>query len=217
MVLRAVIFDLDGTLIDSVGDIAAALNRMLTARGLPPVDAEMVKPLVSFGARDIIKRAFGKAASTLDIEKTFAEFQSTYRSIPPDPSCLFPHAIDMLKELRRRKLKIGVCTNKPEDNAQRIMSGIGLDPLVDVLAGRRDGVPPKPDPTSVFEILKRLNVAASDTAYVGDNEVDAETAKAANLPFVLVSFGYPSGKLENIPHALRIDSFHELPEILHKL
>ena len=214
MTRRAVIFDLDGTLIDSASDIAIVLNRMLSSRGLPPTHADAVKKLVSYGAKDIIKAIFGAVAETMNIDEAFAEFQATYRSIPPNPDTLFPYAMDMLKQLQQQKYAIAICTNKPEDNARRILSGIGLDPYLQSIVGKRDGLPAKPNPAPVFEILKQLGLASSDAIYVGDNEVDAETAKAAAMPFLLVSFGYPTGNIDTIPRDGLIDDFRELPNML---
>jgi|SRR5579862_475294 len=214
MVRRAIIFDLDGTLIDSAADITSVLNRMLAARSMQPTSETSVRRLVGLAATDIVKSVFGDRVATMDVDAAVAEFQATYRSIPPDPGALFPHALNVMHQLRQQGLTLGICTNKPEDNARRIITGIGLDPHIEAIVGKREGLPPKPSPAAIFEVLRQLKASTSEAVYIGDSEVDAATAQAADVPFVLVSFGYPMGNIEDIACAARIDDFRELPDRL---
>lgn len=209
---HGIVFDLDGTLIDSAADIADVLNAMLDKRGNPPVAVDIVKPLVSLGARDILARVFGPQ-DPAENDRLMTEFQSTYRAQPPDPSRLFPGVLPMLETLRGEGYALGICTNKPEDNARRIVAAIGLAERIDVLIGRREGMPAKPNPAPLFEALRQMNAPRETALYVGDNEVDAETAIAANIPFILVSFGYPTGSLNAIASQARLDHFDQFPPL----
>lgn len=209
---RAVVFDLDGTLIDSAVTATAILNRMLAKRGLPPTRKELARNWVSLGAAGLIANAFGDAAG--DLNAAIAEFRALYRELPPDPAELFPHVPEMLAALTKQGIRIGICTNKPEDLARHVVKGVGIETSFQALVGGGAGFPAKPDPMMLFETLKRLGVDAADAVYVGDSEIDAETAAAAGLPFFLVSFGYAIGDAAAIACAARIDDFRDLPAAL---
>lgn len=210
---RAVIFDLDGTLIDSAVAATTVLNQMLERRGLPHTDKSLVKNWVSLGASGLITNALGDAIR--DLTQDIAEFRSLYRAMTPDPAELFPHVPEMLAALAVQGYALGLCTNKPEDLARHVIRGVGIEPHIRAIVGGREGLPAKPHPAPLYETLKHL--AAADAVYVGDSEVDAAAAKAAGLPFFLVSFGYAIGKMEDIACTARIDDFRDLPDRLLEL
>jgi phosphoglycolate phosphatase len=210
---RAVIFDLDGTLIDSALTIAGIVHAMQDARGVPKAAFNDVRTWVSRGADTFIPVALGYP---FDDEKRraadVAEFRRIYRATKPNPDELFPHALATVAALKIEGYRIGICTNKPEPTARLIIDGIGLAPHVDALVGKRDGLPEKPNPAPLRQALAELG--AADAVYIGDSEVDAEAAMAARLPFFLVSFGYALGNAGDIACAARIDDFRTLPELL---
>ncbi len=213
---RAVIFDLDGTLIDTAAKATVHLNYMLKQRGRPETEKSHVSKLVSLGVETMIGKTLGSSAQSLAGDLT--EFRRLYRMLPPDAHDLYPYAREAVQALvggAGQHYQIGVCTNKREDLARDLIRGVGLEPYVQALVGAREGLPIKPDPAPVYELLGQLGVSPAETVYVGDSEVDADTARAAGLAaFVLVSFGYPIGNLGEIDCDARIDDFRALPAVL---
>jgi phosphoglycolate phosphatase len=205
---RAIAFDLDGTLVDTAAKATDVLNFMLQNRGQPETDKSRVSKLVSLGVETMVAKSLGSFAQALADD--LAEFRRLYRLSPPSARDLYPHTRDMLEALTGRSTKIGVCTNKREDLARDVIKEVGLEPFVNALVGAREGLATKPDPAPVLEVMRQLGVSAAEAIYVGDSEVDAEAARAAGLPFCLVTFGYPTGNLDAIDCDMRIDDFRDL-------
>jgi phosphoglycolate phosphatase len=212
---RAVVFDLDGTLIDSALPISAAINVLLTERKGRPLDPSQVRPWISLGVDALVGNALGSDVRCLAAD--IAEFRRIYASLQPDPRQVYPGALDALAELNSRSIQVGICTNKPQALTEQIMGGLGLKPLVHTIVGARHSYRPKPHPDLLYLTLERLAVTREDAMYVGDSETDAETAAAAGVPFVLVNFGYATGDRANIDCCARLDSLHHLPSTLEAL
>ena len=188
---QAVIFDLDGTLVDSAKGIAQALSRVRADRGLGPAPLADVKRWVSHGAEQLVTFALG----------------STPASLAAD---LFPEALQTVEALHGRGLRIGVCTNKPQMLADNIVQGVGLARFVAAVVGGAPDLEPKPHPAPLHRVMDRLGVATDQILYVGDSEVDAETARRVGAAFALVAHGYVIGAREEIPCAIRIEALSDL-------
>jgi phosphoglycolate phosphatase len=209
---RAIIFDLDGTLIDSAVQITVALNQLLARRGGAPVDKSQTRGWISLGATRLVAHALGECER--DPVEDVVEFRALYGALTPDPADLFAGVADALSSLRDAGYRMGVCTAKPQGLAQRVLDGAGIAQFFDAVVGGRDGMPAKPDPAQVYETLSLLGARAGNAIYVGDSEVDAEAAAAAGLPFLLATFGYAIGDAAKIQCAARFDDFGELPELI---
>ncbi len=212
---RAVLFDLDGTLIDSAPSIAEALNVAITRRGGKPVDAARVAPWISLGAAELVRKALGALAA--DPHADVAEFRAIYGALAPDAKDLYFGVSVILAQLDADGIVMAVCTNKPQALAERVIQGVGLAPYVRAVVGGDPGLPPKPHPDSLLIALDRVNASPGDTAYVGDSEIDAAAAAAARLPFVLATFGYASRGVQEIACMARFDAFPDLPAVLADL
>jgi phosphoglycolate phosphatase len=212
---RAILFDLDGTLIDSAPMIAAALNRVIAERGGEAVPLEKVRGLVSRGAAELVSTCFGACAT--DTKNDLGAFREIYRTLVPQECDLYPGARAALEILHSEGRQLAVCTNKPQALTEGILAALGLDRYFAVVMGGDVCTRPKPDAAHLFDILQRLGADAADAVYVGDSEVDGEAAQAAGLPFILVTFGYAIGRIEEIPHSIMIDHFRELPAVMRRL
>ncbi len=210
--LRALLLDLDGTLLDSAPAIVKALNVVLARRGGRPVDAPQVRKWVSFGAHRLVANAFGPWATSPDDD--LAEFRSVYERQEADPADLYPGAVTMLSELTAAGLRIAVCTNKPQASARRLIDGLGLARFIEVVVGGRQDLRPKPHPDSVLEALTALQATPDQAIFVGDSEVDAGAAAAAAVSFVLATFGYAMSEPGDIKCFAAIDRLGELPRIV---
>ena len=208
---QAVIFDLDGTLVDSAKGIAVALNRVRASRGLSPAPLADVKRWVSHGAQQLVTFALDSSPASLAAD--LAAFRAIYADIPADSADLFPGALETVKALQRRGFSIGVCTNKPQTLAVNMVEGLGLGPFVAVVVGGAPDLEPKPNPASLHQVMERLGAVRDQVLYVGDSEVDAETAERAGVEFVLVGHGYVIGRREEIQCAALIDELNELLQL----
>jgi phosphoglycolate phosphatase len=198
---RGIIFDLDGTLIDSRRDIAAAVNRMRGERELPPLTVEQVDAMVGEGARVLVRRALspqpGPAAGPGrdELRQALASYLAHYADVCLDTTCAYPGVAAMLAALAP-SFTLGVLTNKGEALSRRILDSLGLGRhLREVVGG--DTLPTrKPNPGGLFLLADRLGTAADRLLLVGDSDIDARTALAAGCPFALALWGRTAASRE---------------------
>ena len=184
--MRALIFDLDGTLIDSEPDLRAALNRLLADRGLSPLNAAAVRAMIGDGARMLVQRAFAahnRAAGPAE----YAEFLEDYEANATVATVVYPGIEAALATLHTAGHKMAVCTNKPEQAARNVLQALGLAHFFAAVVGG-DGPYRKPDPRPLSQALAALN--ETDGIMIGDHQNDQTAAQALNLPFIHAAWGY---------------------------
>lgn len=191
--LPAVVFDLDGTLVDSAGDVQRALNRALASENLQPLDVEVVRLMIGGGPKLLVLRALAELRtrkSRYVVDKLTDRFHDEYMRQETTESRLYQGAEDCLERLRASGTRIGICSNKPEDLCHKLVSDLGVSDYFDVILGSGSGLPRKPDPAPLLEAIARLGSLPEAALYVGDSETDVKTARAAGVDVVLVSYGY---------------------------
>jgi len=188
----AVLFDLDGTLIDTAADLAAAMNDALAKEGLRPVGSSQVRHLVGHGARRMLIRGFeitaGRAASAAELDRALANFLTHYEAKIAVHSKPFDGVIPLIKSLISDGAKMAICTNKRERLARLLIEKLGLSSLFETIVGADTAAAPKPDPAPVRLCLERLK--ADRGVYFGDSDTDIKAAGAAGLPSLIADFGY---------------------------
>jgi phosphoglycolate phosphatase len=213
--LRAVVCDLDGTLIDSAPDLRAAANQVLEAAGRKPLGLAEIRRMIGDGTQRLVERAFAATGGVpADLQPHFERFLSLYEANPTALTKPYPGVETTLARLREAGLTLAICTNKPARATGAVLAGLGLARHFSVVIGG-DSLPMrKPDPRILIETLARLAVGADEAAMVGDNEHDVATARAAKVRMVLVSYGYARVPLDALAPDARIDRFDELPAAL---
>ncbi|MCF3946738.1 HAD-IA family hydrolase [Acidiphilium sp. AL] len=186
---RAVVFDLDGTLIDSLPDLAAALNRSLARHNTGPIARADVAPMVGDGARMLLKR--GYAARSLEPgEDDEAEFLADYEAHVTDLTEPYPGIPEAVASLASLGYRLGLCTNKPEASARKVLSALGLERFFGVVIGG-DATPyRKPDPRHLAAVLDGLGAPKHHAVMVGDHPNDLATAAGLEVPAIFVTWGY---------------------------
>ncbi|MEW5726727.1 MAG: phosphoglycolate phosphatase [Pseudomonadota bacterium] len=210
--LKAVVFDLDGTLVHSVPDLTVAVNKLLAEEGRRQLTDADVAPMVGDGVAVLVSRAFTAAGGLPagDIAPYVTRFVAHYEPHAADLTRLFDGTVAALEGLRARGLKLAVCTNKVSGATWKILKALEIDRLFDVVVGGDDTPKHKPDPVHVRITLDKLGVTADEAAYVGDSENDVKAAKGAGLPVVLVTFGYTRIPVAELGGDVLIESYAEL-------
>lgn len=215
---RAVIFDLDGTLIDSAPDIAAAVNRVLAGIGREGLPVATVERFIGDGARSMLRRIFGEIGAPDDatlLERSLESYLTHYGAAPAVKTKLFPHVMEDLRDLRRAGLRLGVCTNKPHHLTELVLAGLGLDALIEVALGA-DAVPRrKPDAEHLLAVIAAMELNPREVIYVGDTEIDRRCAGAAEVPFCVVSWG--GGAAVSDEDAHRISRIAAVSDVIESL
>jgi phosphoglycolate phosphatase len=210
-----VVFDLDGTLIDSAPDIQQAVNMALAELGLAPLDLKAVTGFIGNGL-PVLAGLVRQARNVTEAPAPFeARVRVHYDRISATSGRMFPGAKEMLKRLKTAGGKLGLCTNKPYDAVLAVLAHQGLEGLFGAIQGG-DSLPErKPDPAPLLAVLDALGPGPA--VYVGDSEVDAETAARAGVAFVLFTEGYRKQPVEALPHDGQFADFAELPELAQRL
>ncbi len=186
---ETVIFDLDGTLLNTLEDLAAAVNYALREMGMPERTMDEVRCFVGNGVRRLMELSVPHGFSNPAFEETFAKFKEYYGIHCNDKTSAYEGVLPLLRELKAEGYAMAIVSNKP-DSAVKELSEIYFEGIVPVAIGERAGVLKKPAPDTVYEALKELDMPAETAVYVGDSDVDIMTAKNAGLPCISVLWGF---------------------------
>ncbi|HVK88807.1 MAG TPA: HAD-IA family hydrolase [Kofleriaceae bacterium] len=182
---RALIFDLDGTLVDSLEDIALHLNAMLVARGLAPRSRTEIAEWVGYGAEQLVVRAMPHPEQ---VAEALAELRAYYRARPVVHTRVYAGLASVLDAIAAGR-KLAVLSNKPHDLTVAVVDALLARWPFAVVAGQRAGRPHKPDPAALLDVAAELAIEPSACVMIGDSEVDVATARAAGVPSIAVSWG----------------------------
>jgi phosphoglycolate phosphatase len=188
---NTIIFDLDGTLLNTLDDLADSVNIMLEREGYPPRTREDVREFIGNGARNLVKRALPEAVPDEEVTRCLSVYRKIYLENMFQKTGPYEGIDETLKELKRLGVKIGVVSNKPHD-ATREMCEFYFGDILDAVIGDNPERKKKPAPDNIFEILRLLGSDKAKTLYIGDSDVDMETAKNAGLDCAGVTWGYRS-------------------------
>jgi len=186
---KAVIFDLDGTLLDTLTDLAEGTNYALRVNGFPERTTDEIRRFVGNGARKLVERAVPDSQAEAALEQVRQDFDVYYKVHCKDHTRPYPGIIEMLEELARRGYALGVVSNKPDFAVQELIPEY-FPGLFASVSGERTGVAKKPAPDLIWEAMKELQATNSDAIYVGDSEVDLEAAANAGIPCISVAWGF---------------------------
>lgn len=188
---HAVIFDLDGTLLNTLGDLRAATNHALEVRGLPPHSMEEIRQFIGNGIRLLICRAMPEGTPEAEIDAALDDFKAYYAAHIHDRTVPYDGIPQLLTALRKRGIQVAVLSNKIDSASQELIEYF-FPGKTDVVFGEHVGVPRKPDPTSCRMVMQQLGVQPEQVLYVGDSGTDMQTAKNAGLYAVGVTWGFRS-------------------------
>ena len=186
---KAVVFDLDGTVADTLNDLTASVNRSLAAFGYPTHTKKEVSTFVGNGIKMLVVRALPQGVEEGEINKVYAYFMEDYAAHHADSTLPYPGVMQLLSALKARGVKLALVSNKADEMTQPLISRFFPGVFAFVL-GSRDDLPRKPDPTGYLLAMQSLGVERAETCYVGDSEVDVQTAANAGTDVVLVSWGF---------------------------
>ena len=191
--IKTVIFDLDGTLLNTLEDLKDSTNYALVQFGFPQRSLEEVRHFVGNGVQKLIERAVPAICDKETCKKCLAVFKEHYSQNMYNHTAPYMGILDVLKKLQQNEIKIGVVSNKFDFAVKELCKKYFTD-LVDVAIGQADDVPKKPAPDGVFKAMKELRAEKSLTVYIGDSEVDVQTAKNSELPCIGVTWGFRDEK-----------------------
>ena len=215
-----VIYDLDGTLIDSAKDMQVAVSRVLADHGLPAVTEDDVRIFMGQGSKVTMNRAFTKYGTALDeaaLSAVTAEFVRYYEADPVSHTTAFAGVPEVVARFDRLGLKQGVCTNKFERPSRMILEHLKLMPPISDVAGADTFPVRKPDPKHILMLVERMGGSPDRTVMVGDSIHDVEAAHRGGLPAVLVSWGYTAKPANELGAEAVIERFDALPRALAEI
>jgi phosphoglycolate phosphatase len=218
MPINTIVFDFDGTLVDSAPGLADSANMVLEEHGHAPITVEDAQSFIGDGMAVFMDRAVAKDGTALngaDRDRYVARFREIYAKLDAERTVLYPGALETLEHFTAAGLKMGLCTNKPYDATVPILSALGIDRHLGAVFGgdTLDGIR-KPDPRHVLAVLDALGASPADAVMVGDSPNDVKAGQAAGLQVYAVTYGYSLGPVEALGADVLIDSLTELPGIL---
>jgi phosphoglycolate phosphatase len=216
----ALIFDLDGTLVDTAPDLLGAMNAVLIAQGRRPVDPQTLRHMVGFGARSLIQQAFAATGPTATEDRLPAlvdDFIAHYRAHVADESVPFASVEETLAELKAGGARMGVLTNKPQELAVPLLKALKLDRFFGAIHGAGRYSYSKPDARVFHHVIDELGGAGSGALMIGDSITDVKMARAANVPVILLSYGYTPDPAHGLGADAVTDDFRDIPGLARRL
>lgn len=189
MKYKAVIFDMDGTILNTLEDLKNATNYSLRQFGMPERSLEEVRMFVGNGIRKLVERAVPAGTPKEKIDQVFDVFLEYYEIHSADNTSPYPGILELVEKLKKSGIKTAVSTNKADVPAQELGREY-FNGIFDLIVGQQDGLKVKPAPDSVNKILSILDIQKKDAIYIGDSDVDVQTAKNSGLDFIGVSWGF---------------------------
>lgn len=215
-----VVFDLDGTLAETAGDLIAALNFVLSQDDIPPVDVSHARVLLGAGGRALIERGYAAAGRSLEkdrLDQLFVAFLAHYNAHICDQSFLFPGVVAALDALEARGWRFAICTNKMEASSIALVEALGVTQRFAANCGQDTFAVHKPDPGALLGTIARAGGDPSRSIMVGDSITDIATAKAAGIPVIAVDFGYTDTPVTALGPDRVISHFDALGEAVASL
>jgi phosphoglycolate phosphatase len=197
----AIVWDLDGTLVDSAPDLASALNTVLDQRGFFTLSVEQVRKMIGNGVPKLVERGFnavGIRPDTAQLEELIAIFVREYKACATDNTRPYPGVVEVLQELHAMSIPMGVCTNKPETFTRQILQGLGLSGFFSSVIGGDSTNTRKPEPEPVLACLRGLVAEPASSLMIGDSVHDVHAAHAAGITIGVVPWGYRSAPVEEL-------------------
>src|SRR5215468_704745 len=215
--MRTIVFDLDGTLVDTAPDLISTLNLVLAGEGLPPVAYDDARRMIGGGARRMIERALiaeGRNVPSAELDRMFRIFIDHYSAHIADRSRPFPHLESVLQRLGGDGFRLAVCTNKLEWLSVRLLDTLNLSRYFAAICGQETFGVQKPDPQMLRLTIRRAGGDVQHAIMIGDSMTDVRTARAANVPVIAVDFGYSEVAPEALDADRLISSLVELPSAI---
>ena len=213
----AIVWDLDGTLVDSAPDLASALNTLLIEQGQHTHSVDNVRPMIGHGVAKLVERGFRAAGAPLDeasLEKLMPRFMEIYTACATEQTHLIRGARSVLEHFYHAGVKQGICTNKPEGVSRQILQSLDIAGFFNSVIGGDSTAARKPDPLPLETCLGELGVNAVDALMIGDSGADVGAAKAAGVPVALVPDGYTGEPAESLGADYVVESLAKIKEII---
>ncbi len=214
------VFDLDGTLAETAGDLVGTLNVILAREGLGPLPLEEARDLIGAGAKALLQRGFAVAGAPLTperLESLFRDFLEHYGEHLADETYLYPGVVEALDTLEKRGYLLAVCTNKVERHAVELLRQLGIDDRFAVICGRETFAWSKPDPRHITLTIERAKGDPDRAVMVGDSRNDIDAARSAGIPVIAVPFGYSNVPVEELKPDRVVGHFKALPKAVAEL
>ncbi|MEZ5851189.1 MAG: phosphoglycolate phosphatase [Hyphomicrobiaceae bacterium] len=215
-----IVFDLDGTLVETAPDLVRATNHVLALKGLPPVPHDAIRPHISFGARAMITeglRLHGAALDSAETDDLHARFLAFYGENIAVGSHVFPGLETALDALAAAGARLAVCTNKQERPSRQLLDALGLTRRFQAIAGRDTFAVFKPHPGHLTGAIERAGGTPGRAIMVGDSDTDVQTARAAGIPVIGVPFGYTDVPMADLAPDALVSHYDELVETVKRL
>ena len=220
MAFDAILFDLDGTLIDSAPDVRWSVNQCLSDHARWALSPAEATGMIGWGARVLLQRAFAMTGAPLAdaaVDAAVAGFQAYYRQRPAADTIVYPGVVETLEQFKQSGLPMGVVTNKPHEMSLLVLEALGLMPYFSAVIGGDKARFPKPDGRHLLDTIKQMGVNGGRIVMVGDSETDCAAGRSAGVAVVAVTYGYMHGGIEALDADVLIDNFADLPMALEQL
>lgn len=214
MTAAPIVFDLDGTLVHSAPDIQLGVNRVMAARGLAEFSLPEIISFIGNGLPKLTERVMeARGLDTGAFDTIHAEVATSYDEVNGRLTTLYPGVADALARLSAKGHPLGLCTNKPLGPTRDVLVALGMADMFAAVVGGDTLTVKKPDPAPLHKAFDALGGAG---VYVGDSEIDAATAEAAGVPFLLYAGGYRKVRVDDMPRSAVFDRFDALPDLIGK-